>query len=99
VHHWILVFPLLVACFRLCAEKKRSRLLLWLTCALAAALWLGVIWHVPNTHNREYHHNTWQILVGNSDLLLLIATLGAAFLASATARDAPNATAPSPIST
>jgi alpha-1,2-mannosyltransferase len=94
VHHWILVLPFLVASLRLCAEEQRSRLLLWLTCALTVALWFGVIWHVPNTHNREYHLTIWQFVIGNSDVLLLIATLGAALVTtSAGARDTSPQTA------
>lgn len=82
VHHWILALPLLVGGFRLAAQPKHRRLLLLLLSALSATLWFGVIWHVPNTQNREFHHNTWQFLVGNSDVLLLLATIATVALAS-----------------
>jgi hypothetical protein len=36
-------------------------------------------------HDREYHHAVWQFLVGNSDVLLLIATLGAALVTTSAA--------------
>jgi alpha-1,2-mannosyltransferase len=81
VHHWILVLPFLVVCFRL-AHEDRRRALLALTSMLTAALWFGIVWRVPNTHDREYHHNLWQFLVGNSDVLLLLATLTSVFLAT-----------------
>jgi alpha-1,2-mannosyltransferase len=81
IHHWIFVLPFLVACFRLSAREHGS-LLFGLTCALGAALWFGVIWHLPNTHDREYHYNVWQFVAGNSDVLLLMATLGAALFAT-----------------
>lgn len=83
VHHWILVLPFLVACFRLGAEERfRRRILVFLACALCATLWFGVVWDVPNTRNREYHLNAWQSLAGNSDVLLLIAALGAVVAAT-----------------
>jgi alpha-1,2-mannosyltransferase len=100
LHHWVLVFPFVVACFRLCAEEQHSRLLRWLTFGLVGALWFGVVWHVPNTHDREYHHAVWQFLVGNSDVLLLIATLGAALVTtSAAERDGSPGTPKFSIST
>jgi alpha-1,2-mannosyltransferase len=82
VHHWILVLPFLVASFRLAHEDRRPRVLLVLTCALTAALWLGIVWRVPNTHDREYHHNLWQFVVGNSDVLLLLAAIAAVAVAT-----------------
>jgi alpha-1,2-mannosyltransferase len=88
VHHWILVFPFLVACFRLCAHRKQWGVLLLLTCMLSASLWFGIVWHVPNTHDREYHHTVWEFLVGNSDVLLLLAVLAVVLLAFATNGDA-----------
>jgi alpha-1,2-mannosyltransferase len=78
VHHWILVLPLLVAGFRLGAHERRSQLLLALTGALTVTLWFGVVWWMPNTHDREYHYKVWQFFVGNSDALLLLATVAAA---------------------
>jgi len=86
VHHWILALPFLIASFRLGAHEHRSRVLLVLTAALTAALWFGLVWHVPNTHDREYHLSAWQIIEGNSDVLLLALTIGTAFLV-ARARD------------
>ena len=82
VHHWILVLPFLVACFRLAGEDRSRRVLPALTYALTAALWFGIVWRVPNTHDREYHHNLWQFLVGNSDVLLLLATLTSVVVAT-----------------
>jgi alpha-1,2-mannosyltransferase len=99
VHHWILALPFLIACFRLCARENGSRLLLWLTGALTAVLWFGVVWHVPNTHDREYHYNAWQFVLGNSDVLLLMATIGAALRATrATEPDLASRTAKTSIS-
>ena len=87
VHHWILVLPFLVACFRLGAEQERGRrVLLGLTGALCAALWFGIVWDVPHTHDREYHLNLWQVFVGNSEVLLLIAVLGVAIVAARSSR-------------
>jgi len=82
IHHWILALPFLVACLRLCTEENKWRLLAWPTGALAAVLWFGAIWHVPNTHNREYHYNTLRFLIGNSDVLLLIATISTVVVAT-----------------
>jgi alpha-1,2-mannosyltransferase len=99
VHHWILALPFLIACFRLCTRENRSRLLVGLTAALTAALWFGIIWHVPNTHDREYHYNAWQFVVGNSDVLLLMATMAAALRATrATGPDRGERTANTSIS-
>jgi alpha-1,2-mannosyltransferase len=82
IHHWILALPFIVACFRLGLEKgNRRRVLLGFTVALSAALWFGLVWKVPNTHDREVHPNAWQALVGNSPVILLVATLGVAFAA------------------
>jgi alpha-1,2-mannosyltransferase len=75
VHHWILALPFIVTAFRLSANERHRRFLLGLTCALSAALWFGIIWHVPTDGNAEYHHSVWQFLVGNSDVVLLLATL------------------------
>jgi alpha-1,2-mannosyltransferase len=82
VHHWILVLPLIVACLRLCSEEPRSRPLLGATLALATTVTLGAIWWVPNNNGREYRHNTWQFLIGNSDVLLLLVTVAAALAAT-----------------
>ena len=77
-----------MACFRLCAHRKQWGVLLLLTCMLSASLWFGIVWHVPNTHDREYHHTVWEFLVGNSDVLLLLAVLAVVLLAFATNGDA-----------
>lgn len=42
---------------------------------LTAVLLLRVIWLVPNTHDREYPHTPIQFLLGDSDILLRLATL------------------------
>ncbi len=82
VHHWILVLPFLVSCVRLYSEAPRLRFMLGATLALSAAVALGAIWWVPNNNGREYRHNTWQFLVGNSDVLLLLITIAAALAAT-----------------
>jgi alpha-1,2-mannosyltransferase len=82
IHHWILALPFLIACGRLAWEERRARWVLGPASALAIVLWFGVIWHVPNTHDREYHHNLWQFLAGNSPVLLLGLTLVSVFAAT-----------------
>ncbi len=77
IHHWILVLPLLVASIRLVHEEPRRRGLLAPVLALSALLWFGAIWHVPNTHDREFHATFWQFVVGNGDVMLLVVTLAA----------------------
>jgi alpha-1,2-mannosyltransferase len=82
IHHWILALPFLVACGRLVWEQRRARWVLVPAGALAIVLWFGVIWHVPNTHDREYHQNLWQFLAGNSPVLLLGLALASVFAAT-----------------
>ncbi len=82
VHHWVLLLPFVVACYRLGTEGKPRRVLLFLVSALSLTLWFGLVWHVPNTHDREFHHTLWQFLEGNSDVLLLGATIVAAVVAA-----------------
>ncbi len=83
LHHWILVLPFVIACFRLFAERKHLRRIgLGMTLALCTGLWIGLVWNVPNTQQRERHLNLPQTLVGDSDVLLLIATVGIAVAAS-----------------
>ncbi len=76
VHHWIFVLPLLVSLTRLRSEH-RSRPTRWFGAALMSDLLLRVIWFVPNTHDREYQQTPIQFLLGNSDIILLLATLAA----------------------
>jgi alpha-1,2-mannosyltransferase len=82
IHHWILALPFLVACGRLAWEQHPARWVLVPAGALAIVLWFGVIWHVPNTHDREYHQNLWQFLAGNSPVLLLGLALASVFAAT-----------------
>jgi alpha-1,2-mannosyltransferase len=83
LHHWILALPFVIACFRLFAERKHLRRIgFGFTLALCVALWIGIVWNVPNTQEQERHLNLPQTLVGDSDVLLLIATLGIAVGAS-----------------
>jgi alpha-1,2-mannosyltransferase len=83
IHHWILVLPLLVACFRLFSEQVSLRRVgLALTVALSASLWFGLVWKVPNTQHRELHLSAWQLVVGDSAFILLVATLGVAIAAA-----------------
>jgi alpha-1,2-mannosyltransferase len=77
VHHWIIVLPLLVASFR-CAAEAAPRLrvaLLTTGVALSAVLLFGVVWWVPTANDRVVHANPAQFLVGNSQVLLLLAVV------------------------
>ena len=77
VHHWILVLPLLIASFR-CAAALPARLRIALTSAtvaLSGVLLYGVVWKVPIGNDEVYRANVWQFLVGNSQVLLLIAVV------------------------
>src|SRR5262249_40275375 len=83
IHHWILVLPFLVACFRLFSEQGYLRRVGWaLTAALSASLWFGLVWKVPNTQHRELHLSVWQSVVGDSAFILLVATLAVAIAAA-----------------
>ncbi len=82
VHHWILVLPFVVACCRLGTEATRRPLLLWLALTLCAVLLLGAVWWVPNNNHLEYKHNAWQFLLGNSAVLLLLASIAAVIAAT-----------------
>jgi alpha-1,2-mannosyltransferase len=88
IHHWILVLPFLVACYRLFSEQVSLRRLgMALTVALSASLWFGFVWKVPNTNDREFHLNASQFLVGNSAFILLVVTLGVAMAAARASGD------------
>jgi alpha-1,2-mannosyltransferase len=79
VHHWIIVLPLLCAAFR-CASETSGRIriaLVGATIALSGVLLFGVVWRVPVTGNRVYHQSAWHFLVGNCQVLLLVALIAA----------------------
>jgi alpha-1,2-mannosyltransferase len=77
VHHWIIVLPLLIASFRCAAEAaSRTRVaLVTTTVALSAVLLFGVVWRVPIGNERVYHADAVQFLLGNSQVLLLLAVI------------------------
>ena len=77
VHHWIIVLPLLIASFRCAAEAaSRTRVALVITTvALSAVLLYGVVWWVPIGDERVYHADPVQFLLGNSQVLLLLAVI------------------------
>lgn len=85
IHHWILVLPLLVACLRL-ARDQHAIPLLCATLLLIGTLMARAIWWVPNYHNREYHENPGQFLLGSIDILLLLAVLGIVMFTMAVGR-------------
>jgi alpha-1,2-mannosyltransferase len=87
IHHWILVLPFLVACFRLFSEQVSLRRVgMALTVALSVSLFFGFVWKVPNTNDREFHLGLRQFLVGNSPFILLVVTLGVAIAAALASR-------------
>ena len=79
VHHWIIVLPLLLASFRCALDASpRVRLaILSTSIALAAVLRFGVIWRLGLPDERVYHASPVQSLVGNSQVILLLALIAA----------------------
>ncbi len=80
--HWILVLPIILVAFRL-AWLMRSKILFGVASVTAACISIGFIWFVPHNHEVEYRHAWWQVVIGNSYVLLGLAltiTLGACAL-------------------
>ena len=72
IHHWVYVLPLVVAGIRLGLEPK-FRVVLVATSALAINLLIGSIWFV----NHASRTSVLSLVVGSSDILLLLIVLGA----------------------
>jgi alpha-1,2-mannosyltransferase len=75
VHHWIIVLPLLLASWR-CAAEATARVrvaLLSTTVALSGVMLFGVVWWGRVTNDQVTHAAPAQYLVGNSQVLLLLA--------------------------
>src|SRR5207247_858123 len=77
VHHWIIVLPFLLASFRCAvdASPRVRRSILCTSIALSTVLVFGVVWRVPVTDERVYHASPAHFLVGNSQVLLLLAVI------------------------
>lgn len=81
-HHWVWIAPGIVVAIDLAILRgyRAGWALLIGLAGLFAAGPVLVIWQVPNSHNREYHWHTWQLLVGNAYILIGLGLLAAAFV-------------------